>query len=336
MNIKATQPQKTLLIRVDRIGDLVCTLPIDQLPALKNHKCSWLITRGLEFIPENSVPKRNYESVLRYFSWKNLFQLCRWLRQEQFSLSISFHAPWWINLALWICRVPKRIGNHSQWHSFVFFTQGLRQKRHQSTLHEAEYNQQVIEKLLQQKTTPLPHLQLTLSKINQENENSLNKYNLKPQSYIVIHPGMGGSALNWPTLHYVQLIEQLIQTDRVVITGTHSDNPWLSPIQEKLTLNSTVNNLQWLNTKLSSSELLTVLSQAKVVIAPSTGVAHLAASLGTPTIGLYPLTPTQSPTRWSPRGPIVRTLTPPKEFILNHEQMKYLSVNTVLNSLKNF
>ncbi|MEN0059029.1 MAG: glycosyltransferase family 9 protein, partial [Bdellovibrio sp.] len=54
-----------------------------------------------------------------------------------------------------------------------------------------------------------------------------------------------------------------------------------------------------------------VLGAAKAVIVPSTGIAHLAASLGTPVIGLYSPVRVQHPRRWAARGPQVKILMPP-------------------------
>lgn len=325
--------QKTLLIRIDRIGDLVCSLPVDQLPALKDHKCQWLITEGLEFIPEHSHPQRVYKTTGRSFSWRNFSQLRKWLHKENFTTSISFHAPWWINLALFISRVPQRLGNQSQWHSFLFLNKTLKQKRSQNQKHEAEYNQELVNFLITGEKKIAPHLFLDLKAQNPET--TLEKYQLEPQSYIIVHPGMGGSALNWPVSSYCELITEISKKQKVVITGTSGDRHWISPIVKELKKQPCrKDHLIWLNEKLSSQELLQVLSQAQTVIAPSTGVAHLAASLGVSTIGLYPLINSQTPKRWSPRGKKVIVLTPPSAYSQNLEQMTKISVNQVLQEVQ--
>ena len=64
--------------------------------------------------------------------------------------------------------------------------------------------------------------------------------------------------------------------------------------------------------------LAAVLARARVAIGPSTGPLHLAASAGTPVVGLYPRLLSQNPARWGPRGPVVRILQPPFDTRLAH------------------
>jgi ADP-heptose:LPS heptosyltransferase len=112
--------------------------------------------------------------------------------------------------------------------------------------------------------------------------------------------------LNWPQEFYVELIDKLSREAPVVITGTKMDADYLKVVEsvrEK-------QNVRWLVGDLKISELLDVLSQASGVVAPSTGVLHLAASLGTPAVGIYSPRKVEHPRRWGPRGPRVSALLP--------------------------
>ena len=133
----------------------------------------------------------------------------------------------------------------------------------------------------------------------------LTKHHLEAQKYFVVHPGMAGSALNWPMKNYIFLIEQLLSQHVVAVTGTASDEPWLGEIKKKFTGHV---NFRMLQGQLSANELLTVLKQARSVLAPSTGVLHLAASLGTPCIGIYSPVQVQKSLRWKARGENVKIL----------------------------
>jgi ADP-heptose:LPS heptosyltransferase len=57
-------------------------------------------------------------------------------------------------------------------------------------------------------------------------------------------------------------------------------------------------------------ELASLLASAKLVVSGSTGPGHLAAALGTPTIGLFPGVTTLSKERWGFRGKKVINLSP--------------------------
>jgi ADP-heptose:LPS heptosyltransferase len=65
----------------------------------------------------------------------------------------------------------------------------------------------------------------------------------------------------------------------------------------------------------SMLELAGLLSRAELVVASSTGPGHLAAALGVPTLGLFPLNRPLSKARWGFRGDAVQNIepfTPPK------------------------
>lgn len=324
--------KKVLLIRLDKIGDLICTLCVDQVPFLKDCEVQWAISKGLSFIPENAVPPRQFIELSRE-NWQNSERKLReFIREFKPDIAVSFQAPWWVNHALWAEKVPCRVGVLSQWHSFLFLNKGLRQKRSQSIHHEADYNMDLLRHAfdLTQKysaeTTPV--LQLDIS----PNPALLEKYSLEIKKYIVVHPGMAGSALNWPIINYIDFIEKAVSDHRVVLTGTPADEIWLKEIKEHFQDEARVLCLQSL---LKPTELMTVLKNAKAVVVPSTGVAHIAASLGTPVLGIYSPLRVQNPRRWAPRGSNVHIFVPTVQDIdqVNPECMKKITADDLIKHL---
>lgn len=312
--------ERVLLIRMDKLGDLVLSISCDQLPILQGRHVTWLVSANTGFIPAHSLPRRNYFESARSFSWRNLFSLVGQLRELQPDLAIVLHGPWWLGLALWLGGVKKRGGRLSQWHSFLFFNCGVRQSRKGGERHESAYNEQLVAatlaKLVPRKSdnqaselsdcTTEPSIPAAPPLKLQAPTQDLGRFSLTPQNYVVVHPGMAGSALNWPAFRYAELIKNLVPQTKVVITGTALDNNILEQVRAELGEHCT--KVQWLNEKLNQQELLAVLAQAKAVVAPSTGVLHLAAALGQAVVGLYSPVAVQRPTRWGARGPRVKTL----------------------------
>ncbi len=295
--------QKALFIRVDRIGDLVLTLPVDEITALSHHNVTWWISKGLEFVLENGARKRQFLAIDNKLNWTNFLALFYYLRTQQFTLAVVFHAPWWVSLLVFAARIPVRVGRRSQWYSYLFFNRGLRQSRSKSELHESEYNFRLLEKALGEPVKERPLLELA----NSRSAGILDRLGLEKKLYFVVHPGMAGSARNVNSKFYIELIQQLILQMPVVITGTKSDLEYIAPLQAQFKSND---KILWLNEKLSSDELIAVLQGAKAVIAPSTGVIHLAASTGTKAIGLYSPVTSQHATRWGPRGKFTYVFSP--------------------------
>lgn len=289
---------KVLLIRLDKIGDLICSLPVDHCPPLMKHQSFWLISKGLGFVPENASPRRHFTEVERFFSLKTFLFFLQYLRTEKFEMAISFQAPWWIHLALWLTRVPQRVGVLSQWHSYIFLNKSLRQKRSLARQHEADYNADLVDfafdQLNKPHRPPTPVLQLTAPVTG-----VLAQLKLSSKSYFVVHPGMAGSALNWPVKNYILALKEILENSTAVLTGTAGDEEWLAEIKKTFQGHPRFVNLQG---RLSSNELLEVLANAKHVIAPSTGVLHLAASLGTDCTGIYSPIQVQAPIRWAARS----------------------------------
>jgi heptosyltransferase I len=294
--------KKAVFIRLDKIGDLISTLPVDQLQGLhtsaQTYDIQWVISSGLGWIAKQAKPERKFlELSLKKEEWKKSYQqLLEFLKKEKPDAAVIFYAPWWASLACWQAGVPLRVGRKSQWHSFLFLNQGLRQSRTEATQHEADYNRELVEFAFGLTPTTTPFFQLQA----EDSTRLLEKWNLQKKNYFVVHPGMFGSALNWPQKKYNELISELTKTSQVIITGTQNDERFLTEIKTAWSNHSQVRIAQ---DQLTMQELLSILKMAKGVIAPSTGVLHLAASLGVHAVGIYSPVQVHHPKRWGPRGP---------------------------------
>lgn len=302
--------RRLLFVRMDRIGDLVMTLPADQHPELQSSEVVWFLSRGLEFVANHACPQRQCEYWKKEFSLGQFLSVLNRMRRLNPDVILVFHAPWWIGLAAFLARIRLRAGVRSQWHSLLFFNRGIRQKRSEALKSEMEYNFDLVHHVLNlQSSYPRPsYLSLTAP----EKSDVLRKFNLQKKNYYVVHPGMAGSARNWSAGHYASLIQDLIHREKcVVVTGTAIDAEIILEIKNHL--GPLVSSVRWLNSVLEGEDLLKVLADAQAVLAPSTGVAHLAAALGTPTLGLYSPVRVQKALRWGPQGPRTKTLTPQVE-----------------------
>lgn len=319
-----TQKPKTLLIRMDKIGDLVVSLNAQDHPWFKNRDYHWIISHGLGWVLENSPHRKNYTEADKVFSFKGFFQLVRTLKGLKADSAVVFQAPWFVGLALVLAGVPQRVGRRSQWHSFLFFNQGVRQKRSLAEMHESAYNWELISKgLADAAQTP---------KITQpvlQAPKSINSLEL-PSSYCVIHPGMMGSALNWPVQNYIELTKKLSKHLPVVVTGTMADRPWTEPLQKSLSEQS---NIHWLQEKMNPQQLLVTLAKAKFVVAPSTGIIHLASGLGTPVVGFYSPRLPERASRWGPLNENALLFTPPFDLVLNEDCMSCIEVDEVFTKI---
>jgi len=125
------------------------------------------------------------------------------------------------------------------------------------------------------------------------------------QNKIVFHPGSGGRIKNHPPDFWLELIHE---SRKDPFLGGHDFTVLLGPA-EKLLYSFFTEDLIPKNTKTLFSpekeDLISLLGKASLYIGHDSGITHLSAMLGTPTIALFKKS---SVSRWSPLGPAVRVI----------------------------
>ncbi|MFZ3230782.1 MAG: glycosyltransferase family 9 protein [Pseudobdellovibrio sp.] len=297
--------KKILLIRLDKIGDLICTLPVDQILDESKYDITWVVQKGLGQVVNLGQKKRTYLELDKSNPKESAKIFNVFLKNLNPDIAISFQGPWWINFELFKAQIKIRSGVYSQWHSFLFLNEGLRQRRSLSEKHEFEYNKELLLKTLHQIDDP----RMQIFEIEKPTDFSvLAKFNLSAKNYIVVHPGMMGSALNWSQSKYIKYIHQQLNKNEIIcITGTTADDAYLTEIKSEFQNHPQV---RWLQSLLTLKELVLLLAEAKKVIVPSTGVAHIAASVGAEVHGIYSPIRVHHPRRWAPRGANVTVYLP--------------------------
>ena len=228
-------------------------------------------------------------------------------------------AKWRPIFAHGFLRIKTRGGLLSKWWSFLFLNKGVRQSRTREGLHERDYNLAILWPLGMSGDggeTFCPRLQL-----GREEVTDFRRELGIPQfvgGLIVLHPGMRGHTVNWPSLNYAKLavlLERRNPGRYVYVFGhTPSDEVYIAPIREYFRecqgegprcffFDGSLKGLR---------HYMGLLSQASCVVAPSTGITHLANALGVGQVGLYGPVEVQSPRRWGPcrRGSQVKVLVP--------------------------
>ncbi len=144
----------------------------------------------------------------------------------------------------------------------------------------------------------------------------------------VIHPGSGSPHKNWPWerfLETAEILKNLYQVKPVFLLG---------PVEQEMGL--ILNGIQgrgWpVIEGLSLPLLAGVLSHCAGYLGNDSGVSHLAAAVGIPTVVLFGPT---DPAFWSPQGPVVRILKPAIHCVpCDRETMRSCLDKACLNDLE--
>jgi ADP-heptose:LPS heptosyltransferase len=118
---------------------------------------------------------------------------------------------------------------------------------------------------------------------------------------VIIHPGSGSPAKNWPVQHFLELIKRLRAAGRSVrvLLGDVEQEKWDPDVAARLSAGAPVGR------PANYVDLFAELSRAGAFVGNDSGPAHLAGIAGAPTLTLFG---PSDPVRWKPLGPDVRTL----------------------------
>ncbi len=123
------------------------------------------------------------------------------------------------------------------------------------------------------------------------------------RSFAVVHPGSGSPRKNWPTAHFVTLARRL-HAERglqpIFLTGE-------ADADVAVALKQLAPELPHLN-QLELPQVARLLAAAALYLGNDSGITHLAAAMGTPTLALFG--PSQ-PDQWAPRGDHVQVIRAP-------------------------
>ena len=122
---------------------------------------------------------------------------------------------------------------------------------------------------------------------------------------VVVAPLSNSTVRDWPLARYVQLIGMLLADSdcHVVVVGSRDQVSQLSDVCQRHRGDRRLVNL---GGQIDWSGLAAVMRRADLVIANNSGVAHLAAACGRPTLAIY--SGSHQPQEWGPRGENVRAV----------------------------
>jgi ADP-heptose:LPS heptosyltransferase len=117
---------------------------------------------------------------------------------------------------------------------------------------------------------------------------------------VCVHPAVGNAVRQWPAEHFGALIDLLIEEHgvHVVLIGGQDELPVADAVLRTVKHRSAVVSLLG---SLQLAELPLLLQVAKLFVGNNSGPQHLAAALGTPTVGIH--SGVVDATEWGPFGP---------------------------------
>ncbi|MBK9097644.1 MAG: glycosyltransferase family 9 protein [bacterium] len=293
-------PEKILLVRTDRIGDVVLSLPMAEVIKKKYPQCkvSYFIREytsalleGNSFVDEVIIAEESDGKII--FS-ENL----RKIKFEKFDTCVVINPTPKIALIMFLAGIKNRIGTGYRWYSFLFNNKVYEHRKY-GDKHELEYNINLLTQIGIEKDISSKDIKFNLT----TNENSLRNVEsllvengYKPNNKIVvIHPGSGGSSVDLPKEKLIQLTKLISKIEKVTVVITGSKNE--IDLCKEFEVNDSVINLAG---ELDLNLLKALIKKSNLFISNSTGPMHIASAFGVYIIGFFPKILSCSQKRWGP------------------------------------
>ena len=301
------RPANILIIRTDRIGDLVLTVPLAGI--IKKHypesRVSFLVADYTAPLLQNHP---DIEDVLRYTN--NFKAQLDLVKSKNFDAAILVHPTFELAKLIYKAKIPIRISTGYRWYSFLF-TDKVYEHRKYGTKHELEHNVNLLAPLgIKENITPASvhyNIQTDFNSLQKVDEVLESENFDRSKKSIIVHPGSRGSAIDLPESKFKQLIELLARQLNVNIILTGSDSE--IDLCKRLSAAGAIN----LAGRFNLSGLIALISRSDLLIANSTGPIHIAAALGKACVGFYPPVPALSSVRWAPYTEKRKIFTPDVE-----------------------
>ncbi len=301
LEMSEIKPQKILICRSDKIGDVILTFPV--ITALRKtfpeahigYLCREYTRKVLEGNP--GLDELVIFDPEAHKGLRGILALSRLIKSKNYDTALMLYPRPGIALALFLAGVKERIGTAYRWYSFLF-NRKVSLHRKNSLKHELEYNLDLLAPL--SADTSSKEIRLFLSEAEKkEGREFLEKHGLAGKSIISIHPGSAVSVLNWPIEKYRGLTESLIKngTYSVLLVEGKGEERLTGKILDGLAVKPAV-----LPGTADIRQVAAVLAGVSLHISSNTGTMHLAAAVGTRTLSFFNPTKAVSPARWGAWG----------------------------------
>jgi ADP-heptose:LPS heptosyltransferase len=291
--------QRILLVRTDRLGDVLLTLPM--LSALRSCFPQAHIAMLLRRYTGDIVQGNPHVDELIWYDDANglvpFRAMAATLREHAFDAAIVVYPRFRLAWLMFRAGIPIRVGTGYRYYS-ILFNRKVYEHRKDAQRHELEYNLTMLNEL--QCSLPSHFMPEFLIQVPEEAERCvkgiLDSLDINPDNFVVVHPGSGGSAREWSPENFGKLSAKFAHDGfKVLVTGGSSDEDKVSQVVQAS--NGTAVALAGM---LNLKELSALLRSARLFVSNSTGPLHLAVAMKTPVVGFFPQHTAMSVKRWGP------------------------------------
>ncbi len=308
----APQFKRILIIRTDRIGDVVLSTPVikavrEKYPsayiAMMVSPYTKEIVEGNPYLDEVII----YDKDAKHKSWRRTFEFARNLKKKRFNLALILHPTNRVHLVAFLAGIKRRIG-YDRKLAFLL-TDKIPHTKQYGQKHELEYNLDLL-KILGIVPSDKDIFVPIKPEARQAVEELLRQEGVKEnEALLAINPGASCPSKVWSAQRFAEVADKLAQEYNfkvLVVTG-----PKDRPQAQHLIANMRGKAIN-LAGRLSLSQMAALLSRCSLFISNDSGPVHIGSAVGVPVISIFGRDQKGlSPRRWGPVGKRDRFLHKP-------------------------
>ncbi|MFC1590833.1 lipopolysaccharide heptosyltransferase II, partial [Candidatus Omnitrophota bacterium] len=301
--MKSGDPKKILVIRLDRIGD--CMLSVPAIRAVKKaHPESHLavmvkpqcrdIVSGSPFIDEVILyDKDGYQKGVLQTA-----MLIAKIRRMRFDLAVILHPTARSHIIPFLAGIPVRAGYDRKMGALL--TLKVRHDKQLGSMHEIDYALDLVRHIGCKDTDrrlAMPENEASDRKVRDVFAGA----GIGDRPLIVIHPAASCPSKRWPAERFAEAADKLISAfgAAIVIVSGKSESSFGDAVA-----GSVKGKVLNLSGETSVGELASLLRRSKLLISCDSGPVHIACAVGTPVVAIFGRSDKGlSPKRWGPTGP---------------------------------
>lgn len=284
---KAEVPKRILIVRTDRMGDVILSTPVIRAlrEAFPNAFLAMMVRPEYRSLIEGHP---DLDAVIPYDKdgsergWLGNWRFIQRLRRYELDTAVILHSTNRVILIAWMAGISRRIGyaRRLPW----LLTHRLAYVKKYGDRHEWEYNLDLL-KLLG--IVPRPHpIFVPVDPVAKGRvEAFLRGQGMVPDRPLVaIHPGASCPSKRWPADRFAAVADRLIERYRVqvvVVTG---------PDQREVGQSVLRKMRHWAIPAfgtLALPDLAALFQKSRCLISNDSGPVHLAAAVGTPVVAIF-------------------------------------------------
>jgi len=303
INAQAEDFKRILVVRTDRLGDVLLSTPV--IKALRdNYPHAYIammvsphckdVVEGNPCLDEVII----YDKDGKHSSWRRSFKFARNLKKRMFELALILHPTNRVHLVTFIAAIPRRVGYD---HKLGFLlTDKVKHLKQLGQKHELEYNLDLLRYLGIEPQDKNPFMPIRADSERWAGEILEQEGLCKNDKLLALHPGASCPSKIWPYQRFAEAADRLVKNYgfKVVILAGPKDVALAEGLLREI--KSEAINLAG---KTSVSQLASVLKRCRLFISNDSGPVHLASAVGTPVISIFGRAQEGlSPKRWGPLG----------------------------------